>query len=268
MELVDSHCHLDHSDFDVDRDAVIARAIENGITRLVNPGGDLPSSRAAVALAQQHKGIYAAVGVHPHDAKTLDAAALLELKAMASAHKNVAIGEIGLDYFRDLSPRDVQRRAFQAQLELAVELGLPVIVHDRDAHDDMLAILSDWSSLLRARRSTLHGRAGVLHSFSGDAALAGRALELGFYIGISGPVTYTSAEQTREVVRAVPLERLLVETDAPYLIPQPYRGKQKRNEPAYVRWVALAVAEARGLTLEQVAARTSANATALFGLAG
>lgn len=266
IELADSHCHLDQPHFDSDREAVIARAAENGVTKLINPGVDLPSSRAAVALARQHESIYSAVGVHPHDAKTLDEAVLEKLKALALAYKNVAIGEIGLDYYRDLSPRAVQRRAFQAQLDLAAELGLPVIVHDRDAHEDVLGMLSDWRSTLDTRRSISTGNMGVLHSFSGDVALATRAAALGFYIGISGPVTFKKADQTREVVRAVPMEQLLIETDAPYLTPQPYRGK--RNEPAYVRFVALAVAEAVGLTLEQVAAQTSANATALFGLAG
>jgi TatD DNase family protein len=266
IELVDSHCHLDESHFDPDREAVIVRAAEQGVTRLVNPGVDLSSSRAAAALARRHSGVYAAVGIHPHDAKTLDAAALVRLKALAQAHKNVAIGEIGLDYYRNLSPRDVQRRAFEAQLELAGELGLPVIVHDRDAHDDVLAILSHWSSSLHARRSTPSGRMGVLHSFSGDAALAERALALGFYIGISGPVTYRNADRLREVVCAVPLERLLVETDAPYLTPHPHRGE--RNEPAYVRWVAQAVADAKRLTLEQVAVQTCENAAGLFGLTG
>jgi TatD DNase family protein len=211
-------------------------------------------------LAQQYAGIYAAVGVHPHDAKTLDAAALEELRALARSPHIVAIGEIGLDYYRDLSPRDVQRRAFQQQLELAADLGLPVIIHDRDAHDDTLAMLSEWRATLGARNSP----SGVLHSFSGDVAVAERAIEAGFCIGVSGPVTYRKADQTREVARAVPLDRLLIETDAPYLTPQPYRGK--RNEPAYVRSVAQAVAEARGLTLAQVAVQTTANAAALFRL--
>lgn len=264
MELVDSHCHLDQSQFDGDRKAVIARANESGVTCIINPGVDVPSSREAVLLAQQHESVYAAVGVHPHDAKTLDASALDELKRLACSPKIVAIGEIGLDYYRDLSPRDVQRRAFQTQLELATELGLPVIVHDRDAHDDVLAILRDWhaSRTVGARNSTF----GVLHSFSGDTALAEQALALGFYIGVSGPVTYQNAHHPREVVRSVPSERLLIETDAPYLTPHPHRGQ--RNEPAYVRLVAQAIAETRGLTFEEVVARTSANARALFGMAG
>jgi TatD DNase family protein len=239
---------------------------EGGVRSAVNPAVDLPSSRTAVALARQHRSIYAAVGIHPHDAKTLDAAGLEELKTLAHLPKVVAIGEIGLDYYRDLSPRDVQRRAFQAQLELAAELGLPVVVHDRDAHADVLAMLSGWSLSLHASRSTLDDRLGVLHSFSGDVALAKQAVALGFYIGISGPVTYKNADQMREVARAVPIRQLLIETDAPYLTPQPYRGK--RNEPANVLFVAQTVADARGLTLEEVAAQTSANAAALFGLTG
>ena len=257
--LVDSHCHLDARQFDADRAAVIARAAENGVMRIVNPGVDLQSSRAAVELAQQYECIYAAVGIHPHEAKTLGVDALAELRRLATSRKTVAIGEIGLDYYRNLSPRDVQRRAFVALLEMAAGLGLPVIVHDRDAHDDVLAILSDWYSSLHAPHSSLHG---VVHSFSGDVALAEQVLAMGFFIGISGPVTYQNANRLREVVRVVPLERLLIETDAPYLAPHPHRGR--RNEPAYVRRVAQAVAEARHSTASQVVAHTSANARTLF----
>jgi len=266
IDLVDSHCHLDDRRFDADREAVIARAAENGVAHIVNPGVDLLSSRAAVALAQEHEHVHAAVGIHPHDAKTLDADALEELKRLARSPKVVAIGEIGLDYYRNLSPHEVQRSAFEMQLELAAELGLPVIVHDRDAHDDVLAVLSHWRAALHARRSTLHEHPGVLHSFSGDVAMAEQAVALGFFVGVSGPVTYKNADRLRQVVRAVPLERLLVETDAPYLTPQPRRGQ--RNEPAYVRMVAQAVADVRGLTLEQVAVQTTANAGVLFGLSG
>jgi len=259
IDLVDSHCHLDSPQFDADREAVIGRSMGSGVTRMVNPGVDVPSSRTAVSLAQQHESIYAAVGIHPHDAKTLDVDALEELKGLALSPKVVAIGEIGLDYYRNLSPRDVQRRAFEMQLEMAAELGLPVIVHDRDAHDDVLGILRDWHSAFDIR-------VGVLHSFSGDVAMAEQVVALGFFIGVSGPVTYRNADRLRQVVRAVPLERLLIETDAPYLTPQPQRGQ--RNEPAFVRRVAQAVADVRGLTLEQVAVQTTANAGVLFGLAG
>jgi len=254
--LVDSHCHLDARHFEADRETVVVRAAESGVTHIVNPGVDLPSSRSAVKLAQQHECIYAAVGFHPHEAKALDADALEELKRLAASPKVVAMGEIGLDYYRDLSPRDVQRRAFETQLELAAELDLPVIIHDRDAHQDVLTILRDW-------RKSLDGRAGVMHSFSGDTMLAEQVLALGFSIGVSGPVTYSNAGRLRETVRAVPWERLLIETDAPYLTPHPHRGQ--RNEPAYVRWVAQAMADIRGQALEAVAARTSANARALFG---
>ena len=266
IDLVDSHCHLDLPQFDADRAAVITRAIESGVTCMINPGVDVPSSRAAVELAQQHESVYAAVGVHPHDAKTLDASGLEELRTLARSPQVVAMGEIGLDYYRNLSPRDVQRRAFQAQLELAAEFGLPVIVHDRDAHADVLPILRDWCDSLYTPRSTLYDRVGVLHSFSGDVALAGQALALGFYIGISGPVTYKNASRLREVVSTVPLERLLVETDAPYLAPHPLRGQ--RNEPAHVRWVAQAIADIKNLTPEEVVAQTYMNAGVLFGLAG
>ena len=262
-DLVDSHCHLDARRFNADREAVIARATEGGVRRIVNPGVDLPSSRAAIELARQHECIYAAVGVHPHDAKRLDVDALAELRRLAASLKVVAIGEIGLDYYRDLSPRDAQRRAFEAQLDLAAELGLPVVIHDRDAHDDVLTILRDWRSSLHAPRSTL---CGVVHSFGGDVALAEQLLALGFLVGVSGPVTYQNADRLRDVTRAVPLERLLIETDAPYLTPEPHR--RRRNEPAYVRLVAQAIADAKHLNFDQVAACTSANARALFGWPG
>ena len=262
VSVVDSHCHLDQPQFDLDRESVIQRAVESGVAHIINPGVDLPSSHAAIGLAQRHESIYAAVGVHPHEAQTLDAAGLAELETLARSPKNVAIGEIGLDYYRDLSPRDAQRRAFRQQLELAAELDLPVIVHDRDAHDDVLAMLREWhASLLSVTR---YSAFGVLHSFSGDAAMAERAVELGFYIGVSGPVTYKNAHRLREVVSALPLERLLIETDAPYLTPHPHRGQ--RNEPAYVRLVARAVAEVKGSTLDQTAAQTTANVGSLFGL--
>ncbi len=266
VSVIDSHCHLDQHQFDADRDAVLRRAVEGGITHMINPGVDLPSSRDAIGLAQRHGSMYAAVGVHPHAARTLDAAGLDELKTLARSPKAVAIGEIGLDYYRDLSPRDVQRRVFQQQLELAAELVLPVIVHDRDAHDDVEAILRQWNSSLYAAHSTLCGKAGVLHSFSGDAPMAKRAVELGFYIGISGPVTYKNAHRLREVVSAAPLERLLIETDAPYLAPHPYRGQ--RNEPVYVGVVAQAIAKLVELPLQVIVEITTLNAIKLLGLSG
>jgi TatD DNase family protein len=253
MQLIDSHAHLDFPQFDDDRDAVIRRAREAGLVAILNVGADLPSSRAAVGLADTYDFIYAAVGVHPHDAVTVTPAVLDELRTLARHLKVVAIGEIGLDYYRDLSPRPVQRRAFADQLALAAELDLPVAVHSREAHDDVLAALRGWTG------------SGVLHSYSAGPGRLEEVLGLGFSIGISGPVTFRKADQLRAVAAAVPLERLLVETDCPYLTPVPYRGK--RNEPAYVRYVVEAVARARGAPAEVVAHATAANAHSLFGIA-
>jgi TatD DNase family protein len=222
------------------------------VVAILNVGGDLASSRAAVALAERYDFIYAAVGVHPHDARTVTPAVLDELRALASHSKVVAIGEIGLDYYRDLSPRPVQRQALADQLALAAELGLPVVVHSREALDDVLAALQGWEGT------------GVLHSYSGGPERLEEVLELGFSIGISGPVTFPKAERLRAVAAAVSLERLLVETDCPYLTPVPYRGR--RNEPAHVRYVAQAVARARGMEAEPLARAAADNARRLFGM--
>jgi len=247
--------------FDADRAAVVERAQAAGVKAIVNAGADVESSRRAVALAEQYPGVYAAVGVHPHDAKTLDGDALAALRELARQPKVVAVGEIGLDFYRNLSPQDVQQWAFQAQLAWAAKLGKPVIVHDREAHAEVLNALTSWAAGLG---SSLTGRVGVLHSFSGDLLMAKRVIDLGFYISISGPVTYQNARRLAEIVRALPLDRLLIETDCPYLTPHPHRGK--RNEPAYVRLVAEKVAEIKGLGLDEVAAMTTANARRLFEL--
>jgi len=252
VHLIDSHAHLDSPKFDGGREAAIDRAREAGVVAILNVGGDLASSRAAVALAERNDFIYAAVGVHPHDATTVTPAVLDELRALSRHPKVVAIGEIGLDYYRDLSPRPVQRRAFAEQLALAAELELPVVIHSREALDDVLAALRGWEG------------SGVLHSYSGGPERLGEVLELGFSIGISGPVTFPKAEPLRAAAAAVPLERLLVETDCPYLTPVPYRGR--RNEPAYVRYVAQAVARARGMEAEPLARATADNARRLFGM--
>ena len=239
MILVDTHAHLDFGQFDADREAVIRRATQAGVAAIVNVGTDPASSRRAVQLADQHEMIYAAVGMHPHDARRLDGAALAELRDLAQSRRVVAVGEMGLDYYRDRSPRDVQRRAFQAQLAWAAKLDKPVIVHDRDAHQDIIHILADWAG--KVNSPSLAGRLGVLHTFSGDLAMARRAIELGFYISISGPVTFKNAQRLHTLVRALPLDRLLVETDCPFLTAHPHRGE--RNEPGYVRLVAEAIAE-------------------------
>jgi len=252
MHLIDSHAHLDFGHFNADREAVIERAREAGLVTIVNIGTSLASSRATVKLAEQYDFIYAAVGVHPHDAKTVTPAVLDELRALTRHPKVVAIGEIGLDYYRDLSPRDVQRRAFAEQLALAAELRLPVVIHSREAHADVLAALRGWEGT------------GVLHSYSAGPEHLEEVLGLGFSIGISGPVTFPKAERLREVAAAVPLERLLVETDCPYLTPVPYRGR--RNEPAYVQYVVEAVACARKMPAETVAQATVDNTRRLFGV--
>ena len=252
MFVIDSHAHLDSLKFDRDREAAIDRARQAGVVAILNVGGDLASSQAALALAERYDFIYAAVGVHPHDARTVAPAVLDELRALAPHPKVVAIGEIGLDYYRDLSPRPVQRQAFADQLALAAELGLPVVVHSREALDDVLAALRGWEG------------SGVLHSYSGGPERLDEVLELGFSIGISGPVTFPKSEPLRAVAAAVPLERLLVETDCPYLTPVPYRGR--RNEPAYVRYVAEAVARARGMEADSLARAAAGNARRLFGM--
>jgi TatD DNase family protein len=257
MNLIDTHTHLDFPQFDGDREQVIERAANAGVKAIVNVGTDLASSRAAVALAEAYPQIYAAVGVHPHDAKTMTGETLEELRALASHPKVVAVGEIGLDFYRDLSPRDQQRQAFQQQLALAREVGKPVIIHDREAHKEVMAILRRWAEGCQQP-------VGVLHCFSGDLAMAQEAIELGFYISIAGPVTFQNARRLRELIRQLPLEKLLVETDCPYLAPHPHRGK--RNEPAYVKLVAQEVARIKGTSSEEVARITSDNAQALFAL--
>jgi TatD DNase family protein len=215
-----------------------------------------------VALAEEYTAIYAAVGMHPHSAKSLDGAALAELRELARRPKVVAVGEIGLDFYRDLSPRDVQRRAFRAQLAWAAKIGKPVIIHDRDAHDEIMDILTGWAKGLK--NSPLAGRMGVLHTFSGDLAMAEKAIDLGFYVSISGPVTYKNAGRISSVAKALPLDRLLVETDCPFLTPHPHRGK--RNEPAYVRLVAEQIATLRGMSFDDLSKATTANARRLFEL--
>jgi TatD DNase family protein len=263
--LTDTHAHLDFSQFDADRQEVITRAQEAGVETIVNAGAGLEASQAGVALAETYPQVYAAVGVHPHDAKTLNDKVLNKLRALAQHPKAVAIGEIGLDYYRDRSPRPVQRQAFQQQLTLAKELGKPIIVHDREAHQDVMNVLCQWASEVRATSDSLPDtRLGVMHCFSGDLVMAQELIEMGFYISVPGPVTFANARRLPEMVRALPLERLLIETDCPYLTPHPHRGK--RNEPAYVRLVAEAIARIRGIPLEQVARITTANAQALFGL--
>lgn len=259
--LVDTHAHLDHPQFDADRAAVIERARAAGVTRILTVGTDLPSSRAAVALATHHAELCATVGVHPHAAGALSPSALAELRALAAHPKVVAIGEIGLDFYRDRAPRAQQQAAFAAQLELAAELGLPVVIHCREAEGPLMAMLRSWVAEHPAPR---RGWRGVLHAFPGDAAMAEEAAALGFMIALGGPVTFENARRLHALVPQLSLDHLLLETDAPYLAPHPRRGQ--RNEPAWIVRVAEAIARLHGDSLTEVAKRTTANAMAVFGL--
>jgi TatD DNase family protein len=269
MVLTDTHCHLNFDSFDADREAVVVRAQSEGVARILNPAIDLETSRAAVALAEQYPAVYAAVGVHPNDSTGWQATWLDELRALARHPKVVAIGEIGLDDYWDAAPFDHQQRVFQQQLDLAAELGLPVVVHVRDkqppggpAIENVIAMLTDWQNGLELGGSPLAQRPGVLHSFSGDLAAAQRAVAAHFLIGITGPVTFKKADTLREVVAGLPAEVLLIETDAPFLTPHPYRGQ--RNEPAYVRFVAEKIAAVRQIELQTLAPILSANSERLF----
>jgi TatD DNase family protein len=250
--LIDTHCHVYSDQFDSDRPATLERAGAAGVARMIAIGYDLPSSRAALALAQESPLVWASAGIQPHYAQTTGEAVLAELRRMLAHPRVVALGEIGLDYYHDRAPHDLQEALFRRQLALARELDLPVVIHSRDAREDTVRILQDAA----------RGQPGVMHSFSGDWEYAEACLEVGFYLSFSGPLTFKKAAELHEVARRAPLDRILIETDAPYLTPHPFRGK--RNEPAYVRYVAAALADLRGLSLDQVAAATTANAERLF----
>jgi TatD DNase family protein len=252
---IDSHAHLEMEAFDADRDAVLDRAAKAGLEAIITVGTTLPDCEKAVELARLHRAVYAAVGIHPHEVKGIGDGTYDALRRLARCEKVVAIGEIGLDFFYDNAPRDLQLRRFGEQLDIAQGLDLPVIIHDRDAHAETLG-------LLRPRQGRLRG---VLHCFSGDGAMARECLEMGFYLSVAGPVTFRTADRLREVVTEIPLDRLLIETDAPYLAPQPYRGK--RNEPAYIVETARCLAQIRGIPAAEMERLTAANARRLFGLA-
>ncbi|ADG80991.1 TatD family hydrolase [Thermincola potens] len=250
--LIDAHAHLDDSKYEQDRHEMLMRAKERGVTHIVNVGYDLPSSKRSIQLAEEYEFIFAAVGVHPHDVKEAPPDILDRLKDLVIHPKVVAIGEIGLDYYRDLSPRELQQERFRKQIELAIEVGLPIIVHDREAHGDTMAILKEYEGRV----------AGVLHCFSGSWDMARECINMGYYISFAGPVTFNNANKLREVAAKVPLHRLLVETDAPYLTPEPHRGK--RNESAYVYYVAERIAQLRNIPVEELAHAAAENTLRLF----
>jgi TatD DNase family protein len=249
----DSHAHLDLEPLCDAEDDVVRRAREAGVTRIVTVGIDPESSENAIGIAHRHAGVYAAVGLHPHDASACSESLLAHLEALSRCDKVVGIGETGLDFYRDRSPRDAQRAAFREQIRLARRRGLPVIIHDRDAHDEILSILMEENAAEVG---------GIIHCFSGDYDMARRAIGMNFLISIPGAITYKGSETQAEAVRNIPLEKLLIETDCPFLAPLPHRGKT--NEPAFVPLVAQAIAEIKGVSAEDVGRVTTLSALRIF----
>lgn len=256
MELIDTHAHLDDEKFAHDRAAVVERALAAGVVKIITMGDSLDSSARSVALAEQFEPVYAAVGIHPEEAQPMTAATDEQIAAWAAQEKVVAIGEIGLDYYweKDEERRALQRAIFVRQLDLARQLKLPVCIHDREAHGDMMKILKTEGRGLR----------GVLHCYSGSWEMAAELLKSDWYFGIDGPLTYKNAAKLPEIVQRLPAERILVETDSPYLSPMPFRGK--RNEPAHVLYIAKKAAELRGESLEAFARATRENTRELYGI--
>lgn len=251
--MIDTHCHIDFRDFDRDRAEVIAEATACGVDRLINIGADIESSRRSLYLAETHDNIFCTVGVHPHDSKTLTAEFLKEMETMAASRKVVGIGEIGLDYYRNLSPHDIQKKAFVQQLDLAAALHRPVVIHVREAMDDALQIIKGYAGKVR----------GVFHCFPGTTEQARRLAGMGFLISVNGVLTYKNSRMAT-VAQEVDLETVLIETDSPYLTPEPHRGQ--RNTPAYVRFVCHKLAEIRRMDVADIDKITTRNAEKLFRL--
>ncbi|MGD9568372.1 MAG: TatD family hydrolase [Sedimentibacter sp.] len=254
-KFVDSHAHLDDERFDEDREGLINSLYENNIETVLNPGADLNTSRAAVALADKYSFIYAAVGCHPHDSKYMNDETMNIFKELAKNKKVIGIGEIGLDYYYDNSDRETQKIWFREQIRLARDLDLPYIVHDRDAHEDVFRIMKE---------EHYSGTRGILHCYSSSVEMAREFVKLGFYISLGGPVTFKKAKTPKLVAKEVPLDRLLIETDCPYLTPEPFRGK--RNEPKYVKYVAEEIAAIREVSIDVIAEKTKENFRKLFCL--
>jgi TatD DNase family protein len=250
--LVDTHAHLQWASFDRDREKVISRAQQASVGYIVNIGFDVDGSIKGVKLAEQHKGLYATVGIHPHNAIRLDQNVLNKLRELSVNPKVVAVGEIGLDYYRNLSPREAQKKAFEAQLLLAEELALPVVVHDRDAHSDILKNISRFKGKIR----------GIMHCFSGSKEMAEQCIKSGFLVSFAGNVTYPNAYKLHEIAKWIDLRKTLLETDSPWLAPQDIRGK--RNEPSFLPFIAKKIASLKGICLNDLAAATTKNAEAIF----
>ena len=256
--IIDTHAHVDMDAYDGDRAEVIQRARDNGVEYILNIGCDIDSSLRSMELAERYDFIYATAGVHPHDVKSIDNNTYDHLRGLLTHPKMIALGEIGLDFYKNYSPRDLQKEHFRKQAELACELNKPIIVHSRDANEEIVDILSDYYPKNPSARS------GIFHCFSGNQELANRALEMGFYISFSGSVTFKKSDDLRTVAKMVPADRLFVETDCPFLAPVPRRGR--RNEPAYVGHTAQLIADVRGLKIDDVQRTTTLNFFELFGI--
>jgi len=257
----ETHAHFDDRRYDEDRDQIIEEAKKAGVDIIVNCGSSMRSSRASVELAGRYDYIYATVGVHPHDVKSMDEEKFESLKLLASAPKVIAIGEIGLDYFYEHSERELQKVWFAKQIEFAIEIGLPVIIHNRDAHEDTFDVLEKGCQDAIAVGKVLRG---VIHCFSGSAEMASRFVKLGFFIAFGGAITFKNSRKSLEAIEVVPIERILIETDCPYLAPEPFRGK--RNTSAYLNFVVDKIEEVKGMGHEDIAKQTYDNAKVLFGI--
>ena len=249
--LFDTHAHMNDPAFDEDREAVLLGLKDKGVSRMMNIGCCLESSRDCVAMAEKYPFVYATVGTHPDSADEVDEAVLEEYRQMAQNPKVMAIGEIGLDYYYETIPREIQQRAFRLQMELARELGLPVVVHERNAHDDGMRIVKEFKDVT-----------GVFHCYSGSAEMARQLVDMGWYIGFTGVLTFKNARKAVETAERIPLERIVLETDCPFMAPEPFRGK--RNDPGYLWRMAARLAEIRGISVEEVHRITTENANRLY----
>ncbi len=251
---IDSHAHLEMSQFDEDRTDVIERATQNGVETIITVGTNIENSRKAVEIAEAYETVYAAVGFHPHDVKSMQNGDYDTLRELATHKKVVAYGEIGLDFYRNLSSRAIQLEKFREQIQFAKDLNLPIIVHDRDAHKEILEILQEEKAWTQG---------GVIHCFSGDHRMAKKCIDMGFYISIAGTITFQTAPRLRNLILCFELNQIMIETDCPFLAPVPFRGK--RNEPSYVKYIAEKIAKLKKIVVEEVGAKTSENVKALFG---
>lgn len=254
--IIDSHAHLDDEQFNYDREAVIENLRENEVAYYINPGSDIESSKKSLELSKKYDFIFSAVGIHPHEAEHFNKDILNELRSLIENEKIVAIGEIGLDYYYDHSPVEKQKEVFRKQMELAKEYDLPVIIHCRDAYGDTFDILNEFKGEV----------IGVMHCYSGSIEMAERYMSLGYYISFAGPVTFKNAKNVKETATKIPLNRLLIETDSPYLTPTPNRGK--RNEPKYVKYVAETIADLKLISTDEVIEHSRENTIKLFNLKG